>query len=326
MGKEISSRWRATNAEQRKRFEELAAQDAIRYKKEVQIYEEEQILKARRMRETAKQSSSDQSEGTAAPSMAMPSGLAALDNRANALLAAASLRGMEETNHPDAPQRLSPPLGPMTTDSMRMSSLQTLSALEMARQQHQQQTINQMLLANEMQAMQQQAFQRQLALGSLPQGPTSNALLLEQLRRQEEFALLASSQRQDPQEALLHDYLRLQQQQQQQLQELGSLGALRGGGMGLSLSGGLGSLGGLGPQASAFASTMQHPYLQSPARAPSLQSSTGSGASAAAATLQGANLQGASLQGASLPVYSGSDADRMALMRSLSQPKPDDKR
>ncbi|KAL3907152.1 MAG: hypothetical protein SGILL_008987, partial [Bacillariaceae sp.] len=319
MGKEISTRWKATTTEQRKRFDVLAAEDAIRYKKEVQLWEENKILEARKARELAKQGGGDQGDGNIASQLAMPPGVAALDNQANALLAAAAVRAMDEKNHPDAPQRVSPRLGP--AGAMGMPSLQNFSALEMARQQQQQQqTINQMLLANEMQAMQQQALQRQLALGSFPQGPPPNALLLEQLRRQEELALLANAQRQqDPglvsTEAFLNDYLRLQQQQQ--LQQQGSLGALRGGGMGLQLPGDLGSFapGGLNPQASAFAggTTMQNPFLQSPTRAPNLHPSMGSGAAPNAASQQGANL----------PVYSGSDADQLALLRRLSQSKPE---
>ena len=71
MGKEISSRWKNTSQKDRERFEALAKVDAERYKKEVQIYEEEQVLKAREEREKSlvynKSSSSNKRERNQPP-------------------------------------------------------------------------------------------------------------------------------------------------------------------------------------------------------------------------------------------------------------------
>jgi HMG-box domain len=51
MGKEISSRWRNTSKGDRARFEELAKEDSRRYKNEVQLFEEEQVLATRTKRQ-----------------------------------------------------------------------------------------------------------------------------------------------------------------------------------------------------------------------------------------------------------------------------------
>ncbi|KAL3906876.1 MAG: hypothetical protein SGILL_009099 [Bacillariaceae sp.] len=336
MGKEVSARWKKTTPEQRKPFDVLAKQDAQRYKKEVQIYEEEQILKARKEREQAKQnaaaSAPPQEEGlTAAAHLRMPPNElsammgntalgTAFDNRANALLAAAAVRAMEEKNHPDAPQRLSPRLAPMIPPSAatNLSSFSNLSALEMARQQHQQQQqqqLNQMLLANEMQNMQYQAaLQSQLSLGMFPQGAAaaSNAMgggqagaafLLEQLRRQE-------------QQSLLNDYLLLQQQQQGQQSAMNVLSAA-----GLNSLSSQGGGGGLGSNVADFSSMMgagaQNPLLQRAAlgeRSSSLEQTSNTRSASAAATGAAASLQNAAAAAGLM--------DQEALIRSLTARPP----
>jgi hypothetical protein len=328
MGKEISSRWKATTIEQRKRYEGLAAEDTIRYKKEVQIFEEEQILKARTVREMSRQRETD---GLA--QLAMPPSVLALDSRASALFTAASERAMEEKNHPDAPQRLSPRLAPMSHHgSMEVPPFQNPSVLEMARQQQQ---YNKMLLANEMQTMQCQALQRRLGLASIQQGPSSKALLLEQLRRQEELALVSSfanTQRRGSdliqQETVLNDYFRLQQDQL--LRDRNSLSAFREGSMGVSLTGGFNgfSQSSQNPNAPPFASlinarftAMQHPFLQSAVMG------TGSAIFPSNSGSRPARLpDAASSMNPALPTYSGNESDRLELIRNLAQPKREDKK
>ena len=85
---------------------------------------------------------------------------------------------------------------------------------------------------------------------------------------------------------------------------------------GLPFSGGLGMLTQASLGHGSFPNTMQSPLLQSSSGAASMQSSMGSGAAApgTAASLQGA----AGLSS----VYGGSDADRLALLRTLGQQQP----
>jgi HMG (high mobility group) box len=248
MGREISSRWKMTTAEERKRFQELAKVDAERYKKEVQVYEEEQVLRAKKQRELedSKLASSEVKEfsvGSAGLTTAHAVGshdLGRFDRGAASLLAAGTMRGMEEKNHPDAPMRLSPRLAPIAA-SIESSRMQDLVAVELARRQQQQQ-LNQMLYANDLQSMQQhQALQNQLALRLMQQnqasqfiGQSNDAILLEQLRRQEQQSTLAAALAQqrgettlDSREALVNEIL-LRQQLQQQQQHQALINALSG--------------------------------------------------------------------------------------------------
>jgi hypothetical protein len=235
MGKEISARWKNTSNKDRERFEALAKLDAERYKKEVQIYEEEQVLKAREEREKSHQQQKGEETATKKTatkrSVKKASASAAHQARGGALspftegpsseLAASTIKAMEEKNHPDAPQRLSPRFRPMPLPSNSNVGFggDSASALNHMRMQ--------MALGQMPPQQQQQPVQ--------PQQMNYSGMLeeLQQLRRREEAALISQ------------EYFRRQQQEQALAHALG-IGGVNfqnpagggGGGIPMSLMGG----------------------------------------------------------------------------------------
>ncbi|KAG7350553.1 HMG high mobility group box-containing protein [Nitzschia inconspicua] len=215
MGREISARWRNTTPEQREQFEELAKVDTERYKKEVQIYEEEQILKAKKERELAERKRTSEEMGSYSTGFEDP---ALFDNSAASLLDAATFRNKEEKNRPDAPWRMSQRFA-----SFPASMEPNVTDIEMVRRRQ----LNQMLLTNGIQPMQNEAYRNQAPLGTVAHSQANffaeqanNAMILEQLRQREEFALAAVLYQQQGNSefiggnGILNDILLLRQQQQ----------------------------------------------------------------------------------------------------------------
>jgi hypothetical protein len=225
MGREISSRWKKISKDERKRFDELATKDAGRYRTEVQIYHEEQILKARKERALQENNLCAEKRGNV--SVTGNYNQVTLGNGSSSLVAVATLRATEEKNHPDAPQRLSPQVLSFAA-SATIPVSQNLTDVHISRPQY-------LNLVNEMKAVQHQALLNQLALGTLPQnqkhcfsGQANDAITLQQLQRQNVGYTLALALAQkrieaelDGQDAFVHEMLwrRQQQQQQQQLQQ-----------------------------------------------------------------------------------------------------------
>ncbi|KAG7360201.1 HMG high mobility group box-containing protein [Nitzschia inconspicua] len=186
MGRVISARWRNTTPEQRKQFEELAKVDTERYKKEVQIYEEEQVLKAKKERELAERKHISEEKGSYSTGFEDP---ALFDNSAASLLAAATFRNAKEKNRPDSPWRMSQRFA-----SFPASMEPSVTDIEIERRRQ----LNQMLLANGIRSMQNQAPTNQAPLGTVAHSQANffaeqanNAILLEQLRQRAELALAA---------------------------------------------------------------------------------------------------------------------------------------
>lgn len=206
MGREVSSRWKKTTVEDRKRFDELAKVDAERYKKEVTIWEEEQVLKAKKEMEleesklaAEEKESSHDARGLISEHAIASQEQGCFSSGANSLFAAAPLRAMEERNHPDGPQRLSPRLAPMAA-SIHSSDFQNLAELELARRQQ----LNQIYFSGAMQSANQlQALRNQITLGMMPQsqatlfsGHGNDAMLLERIRQQHDISMAATLSRQ----------------------------------------------------------------------------------------------------------------------------------
>jgi hypothetical protein len=93
MGREISSRWKKISKDERKRFDELATKDAGRYRTEVQIYHEEQILKARKERALQENNLCAEKRGNV--SVTGNYNQVTLGNGSSSLVAVATLRATE---------------------------------------------------------------------------------------------------------------------------------------------------------------------------------------------------------------------------------------
>ncbi|KAG7360199.1 HMG high mobility group box-containing protein [Nitzschia inconspicua] len=185
MGREISSRWRNTTPEQRKQFEELAKFDTERYKKEVQIYEEEQILKAKKERELAERKHMSEEKGSIEGGdgfkKAHSTGFehpGLFDNSAASLLAAATFGDIEEKSLRDSSRRMTQRFA-----SIPASLEPSVTDIDMARRRQ----LNQLLLANGIRSMQYQASRNQAPLGTMVHSQTNffseqanNTMLLEQ--------------------------------------------------------------------------------------------------------------------------------------------------
>lgn len=216
MGKEISTRWRNTSSEERERFEEMAKEDALRYKNEVQLFEEEQVLANRRKREILDKEQREKLKA-AKSSTVPPVGKSTKrkegakesqsSSSAAAIAAVSSLRmkeqgqqwqGLAGGQEPalsllgQAPPHLS-----LTSLGNNGPPSDALAPIEAAWRQQQ---INAMLLADERNEMEARALRLRMALGTMPREQQQQMLgldltssqdglapvIFERLRRQEE--------------------------------------------------------------------------------------------------------------------------------------------
>jgi hypothetical protein len=224
MGREISARWKNITQSERKRFDDLAEKDAVRYKIEVQFYNEEQVLKARKERElhVSNISSKKGSSGGLKQSKSM--------DDTDPPMAVATVRAMEECYRPNAPQRMSPRLASIGVKT-EIPVVQSLTDAVISRP-HQ---LNLIILANEMHTKQHESLRKQLALETLRQTQShlvteqpNDPVALQQIQRQKEanaLALFLAQKRTeaelDIQDSIVRELLwrRKQHQNQQQQQQ-----------------------------------------------------------------------------------------------------------
>jgi hypothetical protein len=240
MGREISARWKNITQSERKRFEDLAEKDAVRYKIEVQFYNEEQVLKARKERELHVSNISSQKGSRAVFNHSHSTH----DSGQPSLMAVATVRAKEECNHANAPQRMSPRLASIGTES-EIPVVQSLTDAVISRPQQ----LNLIILANQMHTKQHESLRKQLALETLRQTQShlfteqpNDPVALQQIQRQKEanaLALVLAQKRTeaelDIQDACVRELLwrrkqhqNLQQQQQQQQQPYAPLNTFSG--------------------------------------------------------------------------------------------------
>lgn len=212
MGKEISTRWRSTTKEDRDRFEVMAKEDAKRYKKEVELFQEEKVLANRRHREIQENEEQlklrDFNTG-GVKNTRMTEAVGESASSAAAVAPFASLR-MEEPGNWKVQSQMeyalrhqqpgSPHHSAMTMPGGHGTPGDAMTSMEAARRQQQ---INAMFMGEELKAMEARALRVRMALAEQQQnlglGMDSQRRLppaiIEQLRRQGEAMAALSAER-----------------------------------------------------------------------------------------------------------------------------------
>ena len=244
MAKEIATRWKALDKEERGRVEKLAKKDMFRYRDEVKIYEEEMVKKNREQREEAAANTKKEQEEAAVAASAEKTRLAERAEKEEAI------RKSSAGNGATAPASLDM-LSALAAGRFQSDAGSNEAALQEALMLHQQrEMIQSQLLLEELRAVEEREFQlRRLHSLGLIQGDNG----LGGLQAHQLSALLGGYGGQNPGAAAL-----LQDHSGRGGGGLTALGNLLGGGHHF-----LGGAGGFSPELllGSSAGSLQDAYL-----------------------------------------------------------------